>query len=55
MIDTLLANQHRFEKPAIFEQLDLKEKEYLMLTLHRPANVDEADKLKALMAEIVGM
>lgn len=53
MIDTLLANQHRFEKPAIFEQLDLKEKEYLMLTLHRPANVDEADKLKALMAEIV--
>jgi UDP-N-acetylglucosamine 2-epimerase (non-hydrolysing) len=53
MIDTLLANLHRFEKPAIFEQLDLKEKEYLMLTLHRPANVDEADKLKALMAEIV--
>lgn len=53
MIDTLLANQHRFEKPAIFEQLDLKEKEYLMLTLHRPANVDEADKLKSLMAEIV--
>lgn len=53
MIDTLLANQHRFEKPAIFDQLDLKENEYLMLTLHRPANVDEADKLKALMAEIV--
>jgi len=53
MIDTLLANQHRFVKPKIFEQLDLKEKEYLMLTLHRPANVDEADKLKALMAEIV--
>lgn len=53
MIDTLLANQHRFEKPAIFDQLGLKEKEYLMLTLHRPANVDEADKLKALMAEIV--
>ena len=53
MIDTLLANLHRFVKPAIFELLDLKEKEYLMLTLHRPANVDEADKLKALMAEIV--
>jgi len=53
MIDTLLANQHRFEKPPIFDQLDLKENEYLMLTLHRPANVDEADKLKALMAEIV--
>lgn len=53
MIDTLLANQHRFVKPVVFDQLGLKEKEYLMLTLHRPANVDEADKLKALMTEIV--
>lgn len=53
MIDTLLANQHRFVKPAVFDQLGLQEKEYLMLTLHRPANVDEADKLKELMTEIV--
>jgi UDP-N-acetylglucosamine 2-epimerase (non-hydrolysing) len=53
MIDTLLANQHRFVKPAVFDQLRLVEKEYLMLTLHRPANVDEADKLKELMTEIV--
>ncbi len=53
MIDTLLANQHRFAKPVVFDQLGLQEKEYLMLTLHRPANVDEADKLKALMTEIV--
>lgn len=53
MIDTLLANQHRFRKPGIFDQLALNEGEYLMLTLHRPANVDETDKLKALMTEIV--
>lgn len=53
MIDTLLANQHRFVKPAFFDQLGLQEKGYLMLTLHRPANVDEADKLKALITEIV--
>lgn len=53
MIDTLLANIERFVKPAVFEQLGLLEKEYLMLTLHRPANVDEADKLMALMMEIV--
>lgn len=53
MIDTLLANQHRFVKPEIFDQLGLKKREYIMLTLHRPANVDEADKLMALMMEIV--
>ena len=53
MIDTLLANENRFSKPEIFDTLSLKEKEYLMLTLHRPANVDEAEKLKALMNEIV--
>lgn len=49
MIDTLLANIHRFQKPAIIDSLQLKACNCLMLTLHRPANVDEAAKLKALM------
>lgn len=53
MIDTLLANQSRFKKPNFFDAIPLKEKEYLVLTLHRPTNVDEAEKLKSLMDEIV--
>lgn len=53
MIDTLLANFSRLKKPALFDDLGLREKEYIMLTLHRPANVDEENKLKALMSEIV--
>ncbi|MDY4789542.1 MAG: UDP-N-acetylglucosamine 2-epimerase (non-hydrolyzing) [Bacteroidales bacterium] len=53
MIDTLLANMDRLRKPDVFDKLSLKEKEYIMLTMHRPANVDEAEKLKALMSEIV--
>lgn len=53
MIDTLLINMKRLNKPEIFDLLGLHEKEYLMLTLHRPANVDESEKLKALMSEIV--
>lgn len=53
MIDTLIANMDRLNKPEIFDLLKLKEKEYLMLTLHRPANVDESGKLKALISEIV--
>jgi UDP-N-acetylglucosamine 2-epimerase (non-hydrolysing) len=53
MIDTLLVNMPRFKKPAIFDEIKLKEKQYLVLTLHRPANVDEAHKLKETMEEIV--
>ena len=53
MIDTLLANQHRFTKPEVFDKLKLQEQEYVVLTMHRPANVDEANKLKALMHEIL--
>lgn len=53
MIDTLLANQHRFVKPDSFDKFGLQEKQYIVLTMHRPANVDEADKLKELMTEIL--
>jgi len=53
MIDTLLKNEPRFTKPAIYDELQLKEKGYFVMTLHRPANVDEEQKLKALIDEIV--
>jgi UDP-N-acetylglucosamine 2-epimerase (non-hydrolysing) len=53
MIDTLLANINRLRKPQIFDSLSLKEMEYIMLTMHRPANVDEESKLKALIGEII--
>jgi len=53
MIDTLLANMSRFTKPDFFEKIPLQEKEYLVLTMHRPANVDAAEKLKNTMQEIV--
>lgn len=53
MIDTLLANMPKFSKPSIFDALQLQEKQYLVLTMHRPANVDAAEKLKSMMEEIV--
>ena len=53
MIDTLLVNRPRFIKPSIWEELGLREKGYFMMTLHRPANVDEGAKLKELMDEII--
>lgn len=54
MIDTLLANQERLIDPEIkVEENKLKEREYLVLTLHRPANVDEEEKLKDMMQAII--
>ncbi len=53
MIDTLLKQRPRFKKPPIWDSLKLQEKNYLVMTLHRPANVDEEDQLKALIHEII--
>jgi UDP-N-acetylglucosamine 2-epimerase (non-hydrolysing) len=52
MIDTLLANRSKFKAPDFWKDFNLKEKEYFVLTLHRPANVDGAEKLKELIYEI---
>lgn len=53
MIDTLLANRNRFRRPAVFDELQLTEGQYIMMTMHRPANVDEEVHLKALMEQII--
>jgi UDP-N-acetylglucosamine 2-epimerase (non-hydrolysing) len=52
MIDTLLKNEARFMKPSIFEDQKLVKGEYFILTIHRPANVDDFSKLKILLDEI---
>lgn len=53
MIDTLLANMHHFRKPNIYDTLQLYDREYIVMTMHRPANVDEEAHLKALMEQIL--
>lgn len=53
MIDTLLTNRNRFKKPALWDKFDLKKQSYILITLHRPANVDEGNKLKSHLKEIV--
>lgn len=53
MIDTLLKNIPKLHKPEFFDEEGLAEKQYLVLTLHRPANVDEPHKLKALLEELI--
>ena len=53
MIDTLLANRARFRRPAVYDALGLEDKQYIVMTMHRPANVDEEAHLKALMEQII--
>ena len=53
MIDTLLANRSRFRKPEVWDELGLKEKEFVVMTMHRPANVDEENHLRAMMEQII--
>lgn len=54
MIDTLLKHRPRFRKPKVWDELGLEGGNYIVMTLHRPANVDEEETLKQLMDEIVG-
>jgi UDP-N-acetylglucosamine 2-epimerase (non-hydrolysing) len=49
MIDTLLKQMPKFSKPAFWDEFNLAEKQYLIMTLHRPSNVDDAEQLKALL------
>ncbi|MGK0138557.1 MAG: UDP-N-acetylglucosamine 2-epimerase (non-hydrolyzing) [Algoriphagus sp.] len=53
MIDTLLKNRLRFIKPEVWDGLKLNDSGYIVMTLHRPANVDEEHKLKGLIQEIL--
>jgi UDP-N-acetylglucosamine 2-epimerase (non-hydrolysing) len=53
MIDTLLKHQSRFQKPKVWDEVRLAEGKYIVMTLHRPSNVDEEEILKSLMDEII--
>ncbi|OMP32197.1 non-hydrolyzing UDP-N-acetylglucosamine 2-epimerase [Mangrovimonas sp. DI 80] len=55
MIDTLLKNEDRFQKPELWGQLHLEAKKYLVLTLHRPSNVDEQAQLSEMLSLITNL
>lgn len=49
MIDTLVAFQDPIESSSISEELHLSGEPYALLTMHRPATVDQPDGLKLLL------
>ena len=52
MIDTLLAHRDRLQPPGFWTDLGLQPGGYFVITLHRPANVDESASLARLLAAI---
>ena len=49
MIDSLLMYRRQAEKSFILQRLNVKEKEYALLTMHRPSNVDTSEKLTNIL------
>jgi UDP-N-acetylglucosamine 2-epimerase (non-hydrolysing) len=52
MVDTLLNNLNKFNKPSLFDENKLENKKFLILTLHRPSNVDNVNNLEMLINTI---
>lgn len=53
MIDTLYQNINRLIQPELWQKSGLSEKNFFLLTLHRPANVDDPANLEHLLATIM--
>tara|TARA_R110000851_G_scaffold155423_1_gene297830 strand:+ start:418 stop:1518 length:1101 start_codon:yes stop_codon:yes gene_type:complete len=49
MIDSLVELNDKFDDSKILKTLNLKDKLYVLITLHRPSNVDTKDGLKKMM------
>ncbi len=52
MIDTLMKNMQRFHQPEIWNKAKLQPQQYIVMTLHRPSNVDDRYKLQCLIDAI---
>lgn len=53
MIDSLYQNLDRLKKPEFWDEIGLGECDYFLLTLHRPANVDDPAKLVEFLDAIL--
>jgi len=53
MIDTLTENLSKLRKPAFWDEHQLNDGGYFLLTLHRPSNVDDPIKLKMILDAVL--
>ena len=52
MIDTLMYNIDRLKKPSFWTSFGFEKKNYFVLTLHRPSNVDEVESLLSILERV---
>jgi UDP-N-acetylglucosamine 2-epimerase (non-hydrolysing) len=55
MIDTLLAARERARSSTVLTTLGLRDREYGLVTLHRPSNVDDVEALQHVLATLDGL
>lgn len=53
MIDTLIEKKAINKKPIVWDKLNLNKKKYIIITLHRPRNVDNKENLKKILEKII--
>jgi len=49
MVESLLKYRHKAEQSRILKKLNLNEKGYALVTLHRPSNVDQRETFKEIL------
>jgi UDP-N-acetylglucosamine 2-epimerase (non-hydrolysing) len=49
MIDTLVAFEPQIKESSVLSQLEIENDSYVLMTMHRPRNVDTKDKLSVLV------
>ncbi len=52
MIDTLLRSRARAEQSTILNELGIQPRQYAVVTLHRPSNVDQSESFSAILAAL---
>lgn len=52
MIDTLMYSKDKLKKPSLWYNYGLEERNYFVLTLHRPSNVDEMESLLSILKRV---
>ena len=52
MIDTLMAHRDRADGPGVARSMGLEPRGYAVLTLHRPSNVDDPERLESILRAV---